>query len=91
MYDGKDGFEKKASYTYIGHVTKYIAPGAKRIGWTKYTDKLEVTAFENPSGKLIAVFLNRTGEELPVNIRYEGNVAKFVLPARAIATAVIGE
>ncbi len=90
MLDGKGGYEKKASYEFIGHFSKHIAPGAVRIGWTKYTDKLEVTAFKNPSGKIAAVFLNRTKEELPVNIRLEGNVAKFVLPADTIATAVIG-
>ena len=90
MYDGKGGFVKKPSYFYIGHFSRHIAPGAKRIGFTKYTDRLEVTAFENPDGRIAAVFLNRTEKDLPVNIRCEGNVAKFTLSARSIATAVIG-
>ena len=89
MLDGEGGFVKKASYDYIGHFSRHIAPGAVRIGWTKYTGELEVTAFRNPNGKIIAVFLNRTDKELPVNIRLEGNVGKFVLPAASIATAVI--
>ena len=91
MLDGEGGYEKKASFSYIGHISRFILPGAKRIGWTKYTDRLEVTAFENPDGSLAAVFLNRTAEDLPVNIRLEGNVGRFVLPAQSIATAVIGE
>ncbi|MBR6321571.1 MAG: glycoside hydrolase [Lachnospiraceae bacterium] len=91
MLDGEGGFETKASYDYIGHFSRHIAPGAKRIGWTKYTDAFDMTAFKNPSGKIIAVFLNRQKEALPINIRLEGNVAKFTLPAESIATAVIRE
>ena len=90
MLDGKGGFRTNASYEYIRQISRYILPGAKRIGWTKYTDKLEVTAFENPDGTIAAVFLNRGKEDLPVNIRLEGNVGRFTLAAESIATAVIG-
>ncbi|MFR0944505.1 MAG: glycoside hydrolase family 30 beta sandwich domain-containing protein [Clostridia bacterium] len=36
--------------THPGHISKYIAPGAKRIGWSKYGANLDVTAAVNPDG-----------------------------------------
>lgn len=89
MLDGEGGYEKKASYDYIGHFTRYLTPGSKRIGFSKYTKDLEVTAFKDLSGKIIVVFLNTTDQVLPVNLRLKGYVGKFSVPARSITTAVI--
>lgn len=41
-------YRKPIMYHYIGHISKYIAPGAKRIGWSKYGANLDVTAAVNP-------------------------------------------
>lgn len=85
----KDTIERKLSYTYIGHFSRYIQPGAKCIATSKYTDQLEVTAFQNPDSSLTAVLLNRTSTELPVCLRLQGQVAQFKLPADSIMTALI--
>ena len=81
---------KKLSYEYIGHFSRYIQNGATRIESSKNTDRLELTAFENPNGSLAAVFLNRTEKELPVSLRLRGSVTDFVLPPCSISTAQIG-
>ncbi len=79
----------KLSFDYIGHFSKYIKPGAKRIGLSKYTSDLEVTAFKNPEGTLVLVALNRTQNKLPVVIRMNGTLIEFQLEESAIATALI--
>ncbi len=79
----------KLSYDYIGHFSKYIKPGAKRIGLSKYTSDLEVIAFKNPEGSLVLVALNRTDSKLPVMIRLNGELIEFELPERSIATALL--
>lgn len=81
--------EKKLSYEYIGHFSRFIKPGAKRIASSAYTDKLETVSFLNPDGTLVCVYLNKTGKALPVVIRLNGQAASFTLPANAIATGVI--
>jgi len=81
--------EVKLSFDYIGHFSKYIQPGAKRIGLSKYTSDLEVTAFKNPEGTLAVVLLNRTEKKLPVVIRLNGEIIEFELPENAIATGLI--
>ncbi|MBN1777820.1 MAG: glucosylceramidase [Clostridiales bacterium] len=62
MATASGGVERKASYYYIGHFSRYIHPGAVRIGLSRYTDTLEAAALQNPDGSIAAVFLNR-GEE----------------------------
>jgi glucosylceramidase len=81
--------EKKLSFEYIGHFSRYIKPGAKRIASSVYTDKLDTVSFLNPDGTLVSVYLNKTGKALPVVIRLNGQAASFTLAANAIATGLI--
>ena len=84
-----DKIEEKLSFTYIGHFSRYIKKGAVRIGFSRYTDKLEMTAFKNTDNTLVLVMLNRTDSDIPAVIRLNGQEASVVVPADSIATAVI--
>ncbi|MNP50171.1 O-Glycosyl hydrolase family 30 [compost metagenome] len=79
----------ESSFYYIGHFSKYIRPGAKRIGHSKYTDKLETTAFRNPDGTIAVIVMNRTEQELPFTLRFHDNLAENMIPAHAIQTLLI--
>lgn len=81
--------QEKLSYTYIGHFSRYIEPGAKRIASTKYTDKLDIVSLKNPNGSIVVVLLNRSHEEIPVALRLGGQVTEFSVPASSIVTGVI--
>jgi glucosylceramidase len=85
----KNTVERKLSFEYIGHFSRFIKPGAIRIASSAYTDKLDTVSFINPDGTLVSVYLNKTGRALPVVIRLNGQVASFTLAANAIATGVI--
>lgn len=50
---------KNLTYYYIGHFSKFIMPGAKRIAFSKYTSDIEVTGFKNPDGSIAIVLMNR--------------------------------
>lgn len=82
-------YEEKLSLHYIRHFSHYIEGEAKRIALTKYTDKLEMTAFKNPDGSIVLVVLNRQEEDYPLSIRVLGLNAEFVVPKNSIITAVI--
>lgn len=81
--------EERASYAYIGHFSKYIRPGARRIACSRYCDAVEVTAFENADGSIVCVFLNQTEKALPVYLRLEGSISEFELKESSIATFII--
>lgn len=75
-----------SSYYYIGHFSKFIRPGAVRIGSSMYTDRLEACAFENPDGEKVAVIMNAGEKNEDITIRYRDELAETQLPAHSIAT-----
>lgn len=85
-----DIIRMNVSYTYIGHFSRYIQRGAKRIATSSYTDQLETTAFLNPDQTIATVLLNRTDIDVPVSIRLSGKLASFSVPANSIVTGLIG-
>ena len=66
---GEDSYEKRLTYYYIGHFSRYIKEGAVKIGTSRYTDGIEVTAFLNPDGERVAVILNKSEKEVPYTLR----------------------
>lgn len=74
---------------HIGHFSRYIERGARRIGYSKYSDQIDVTAFCNPDGKLVVVLLNRTAKIIKINLRVDGEAVELVLYPESISTGVI--
>lgn len=73
MYDKEnDILNVNLSYYYIGHFSRFVKPGAKRILATKYTSDLEATAFENTDGSKVLVVLNRTEKDIPFAVSENG-------------------
>ena len=77
------------SYRYIGHFSRFIRPGALRLGVTRYTDQLGFAAFRNPEGDAAAIVLNQTADELPYCIRMNGRVCELRCPGGAISTILL--
>lgn len=85
----KNEFEYKPAFEYIGHFSRHIKPGARRIGFTKYTSKLDVTAFENPDGTIAVVVLNTNEEAMKVVLRLNNEIAPFYIKGHSIITVEI--
>jgi glucosylceramidase len=77
------------SYYYIGHFSKFIRPGAKRIISSSSTDRLMTTAFVNKDGKIAVVILNFSDQAQSFNLWLGGKNAKSTSPAHSIITVVI--
>jgi glucosylceramidase len=77
------------SYYYIGHFSKFIQPGAKRIASSSSRDALETTSFKNKDGKLIVVVLNRTDADLDFKLWIAGNAADVKCPKHSIQTLIV--
>ncbi|MDA3893397.1 MAG: glycoside hydrolase family 30 protein [Salinivirgaceae bacterium] len=77
------------TYYYIGHFSKYIRPGAKRVSTVASVTFLEATSFLNENGKLVTVVMNSTNNEMDYNLYVGANQAIPVnIPARAIQTII---
>ncbi len=89
IYDSeKDEMILTPTYYYIGHFSKYVMRGAKRIECTRYTDDLTVSAFVNPDGTRVCVVMNTSNAELPAIIRNNDVCTRFEMPAHSIATVL---
>jgi len=52
------------SYYYIGHFSKFINQGAKRIGTVSSRSQLLSTSFANPDGKLVTIVMNASDKKI---------------------------
>lgn len=74
--------------SYIKHFSHFLEAGATRIGFSRYTSELEVTAFRTKKG-LVIVLLNRTGKSIPAYIRMRNMCAKVIVHPQSIATGTV--
>ncbi|WP_315974816.1 glycoside hydrolase family 30 beta sandwich domain-containing protein [Cytobacillus firmus] len=85
----KDEVHYNSSYYYIGHFSKFIKPGARRIGIQASNNRLLATDFENINGETVAVMMNENDSIEEVSLSLGGDSMMLVLPERSIATVII--
>ena len=77
---------KNLCYYYIASFGIVIKPNSKRIAYSKYIDKIEVTAFENEDGSLGIVLLNRDDKNYEYNLCIGENLIHDNLDSHAIVS-----
>ena len=89
MCDAKENrLEKRLTYYYIGHFSRYVRRGARQIMTTRYTDQVESAAFLNPDGERVVVMLNKTDKSVEVTLKEDGAGVNMVLAAHSIVTFI---
>lgn len=90
LYDTKtkELMPQKTQRQYY-HFAHNITPGSVRIGTTKYTEQIDVTAYRTPEDKIVVILLNKGDGLLPVNFRMQGKAAEVILPGKTLASCVI--
>jgi len=83
---GRDRVLFLSSYYYIGHFSRYIRPGAKRILAGANRDALETVAFKNPDGSIAVVVMNQGDYDIKFLLQHNGHLAKAEAPAHSIST-----
>lgn len=76
------------SYYYIGHFSKFIKPGAKRIVSSSNRAQLLTTAFRNTDGTIAVVVMNTTAEQFPYRLWVKGKAAETISLPHSIMTLV---
>ncbi|MCE5187546.1 MAG: hypothetical protein LLF76_15600 [Planctomycetaceae bacterium] len=87
-----DGKQNKliyqGSYYYLGHFSRFIRPGAVRIGCTVSDPQLETTAFKNTDGSVVVNCLNRTDNPIQFSLKKADNTAAFTSAAHSLVTLI---
>src|SRR6266481_5273042 len=76
------------SYYYIGHFSKFVRPGAKRIACSSSRSQLLSTAFVNPDGKTSVVVMNKSDKEIVYYLWLDGQAVEVSSLPHSIQTLV---
>jgi len=76
------------SYYYIGHFSKFVRPGAKRIASAPTRSPLLSAAFVNPDGKVSVVVMNKTDQKISYHLWVDGQAAEVDSLPHSIQTLV---
>ena len=77
-----------SSYYYIGHFSKFIKSGARRIASSPSRSQLLSTAFLNPDGKAVVVVMNPTDKPASYWLWLNGDAAELESLPHSIQTLV---
>ncbi|HEY6802858.1 MAG TPA: glycoside hydrolase family 30 beta sandwich domain-containing protein [Pyrinomonadaceae bacterium] len=77
------------SYYYIGHFSKFVRPGAKRIASSPSRSQLLSTAFINADGKIATVVMNRSDKPVTYFLWIDGQAAEVNALPHSIQTVVV--
>jgi glucosylceramidase len=76
------------SYYFIGHFSKFIQKGAKRIDCVTSRSNLISTSFFNPDGKVVTVVMNQSSEKIDYNLYVDTNKVSISILPHAIQTLI---
>ena len=76
------------SYYYIGHFSKFIRPGARRVSSSSSRAQLLTTAFLNTDGSLAVVVMNQSGQKIPYRLWIAGKAVELDGLPHSISTLV---
>jgi glucosylceramidase len=75
-------------YYYIGHFSKFIQPGARRVTSSASRSQLLTTAFKNKDGKMVVIVMNQSNNKTPYFLWINGKAAELRSPAHSIQTLI---
>ena len=79
----------KPTFYAVSHFSKYMKPGAVRIGCSSFSPEFEVTAAQNPDGTNVLVILHTGSDRKGIFLRTEGKVTRLLVPGDSISTVVL--
>jgi glucosylceramidase len=77
------------SFYYIGHFSKFIRPGAKRISSVTSSNKIISTAFKNKNKSIVIITMNTSDESLNYSITVDLKTTKLQILPHSIQSIVI--
>ncbi len=76
-------------YYTLSHFSRFIRPGAKRIGFDNSDENLLVTAAKNEDGTISVIILNQENQPKNIKLSLENKITNIQISAKALQTVVI--
>ena len=74
------------TYWYLAHFSKFVRPGAVRVGISGPMKGVRAMAFEGSDGGYVVELLNSLREKVTVSLEFGGKVVGVELAERSITT-----
>lgn len=84
--DQNGAVTKTVEYYVVGHLSKFVDPGAYRIESSYITGTLESVAFQNPDESIVLVVLNPGSEHRSFDVQWSGQYFSDYLDPKSVAT-----
>lgn len=75
-------------YYALAHASRFVPPGAHRVGSSEEADGVDNVAFVNPDGTRVLVVTNSAPVPRTFSVRDDEAVFRYTLPGRSLATFV---
>lgn len=83
----ESGFSINSDYYSVGHISKFVVPGAYRIASTSFPyDGLESVAFQNPDGSKVLILANIGTSDRDFTIQWGNRTLAYSLARDVVAT-----
>lgn len=76
-------------YYIMAHFSKFMRPGAVKIGCTSISEELMTTAVKNPDGSIAVAVFNPTDNKKSIQLNIENKTKNITISAKALQTIVI--
>jgi glucosylceramidase len=76
-------------YYTLSHFSRFIRPGAVRIGFQHTDEELMATAVQNPDGSIAVVLFNPAEKTRGIKLSLGGKTKEFSIKGKAIQTVVV--
>ncbi len=82
-----DEISRNVSYYIIGHASKFIPIGSKRIQTSTTSDLIKTSSFIRPDGKKVTIILN-TGNTNNISLKSKQQNYSITLPAGSVSSII---
>ena len=73
-------------YYTLGHISKFVSPGAYRIDSNTFEDDLETVAFRNVDGSKVLIVSNRTIKPKTFVVTISERTFEYTIDGEAVVT-----
>ncbi|GAB2866866.1 ricin-type beta-trefoil lectin domain protein [Hymenobacter ruber] len=77
---------RNVEYYALAHASKFVDPGAVRVGSNSVAGGIETVAFRNPDGSKVLIALNNSNSSNTFKVSWNSQSFNYTLPAGALAT-----
>jgi glucosylceramidase len=77
---------RNVEYYALAHASKFVDPGAVRVGSNSVAGGIETVAFRNPDGSKVLIALNNSNASNTFKVSWNAQSFNYTLPAGALAT-----